>query len=1310
MSQQPTSVGENFKLKNLTDPYINTNAYYNGFININSVEPSLGLPSSNTYTTPNSTYYFPVITNNDLYGNSRKFTNFNNTLILKNNNIGIGTSIPTEKLTVYGNISATHGRLYADDLPYTMVFAASSIKATQGNNNIIGTSLFSVINGGIFNTISGQYSVIGGGVSNNISGCWSSINGGFANCVSGIANTINGGANNEVSGYSSVIVAGSNNTNSGYYNAFIGAGHDNKNESGYASIVGGEYNCITSNSEGSFIGSGSSNFISGIRSGILAGTMNSLSGSNSFILGSNIETDVHDTTFVNNLSSEGQLRGTLLYSPSAHFGESVIDNNLTVYGNLSTLGTRVDINTSVINTSSLRLVNPGVGPTIYAQQVNGNYDIADYVSQYGTSVLYVKNAPFEELGKVGINTNTPNTELTVVGDISASGFIYGHFQGVIDTQFVDSLTATDLIVENVYGTNAIFDNLTATNITNENLYGANGTFDNLTVNNILSASDIQGYGNEVVISDGLSANDIGNGANTLSLNFDNGVFVSQDLIVGGAIYGDISNATGFPSVTSGPSIYTSGTGSNSIQPVAGSNNASGCYSNIAGGCGNTASNYYSVIAGGKTNCANGFGSSIIGGNCNCACGSYSTASGGYCNVALNQSDTVSGGQCNCAIGACSTVSGGQNNTACGGLSNVAGGYNNNASGCTSNVAGGTGNTASGYRSTVSGGCDNCACGSNSTISGGILNTASGNNSNVAGGYCNTASAKYSIVSGGQWNTACGNRSNVAGGVCNTTSGTYSNVAGGFCNTASGNVSNVAGGILNTASGSTSNVAGGQSNTASGFISNVAGGFCNTASGNISNVAGGNTNTASGNYSNVAGGYYNTASGYDSNVAGGRGNNASGSCSAILGGTNNNTNSQANTFILGSNITAPQANYTYVNNLSSQGSVYGKFYGDGSNLTGISGGGGGVSSGLYLPLSGGTLTGEVTAISIFTNNVVGSGNEIVFSDGQIFNSISNDIGSGANTLSINFLSGVYIGGSGKLNTTTLSAVTINTANSGNSNNWTSVYSSVFPLTAGWNASRTWVNSNTANATFTTSLSTPTLSASSFYAYGNETVISDGFGTNDTGNGANTLSLNFANGVYIGGSGLLYTNTISAVNFITGSIQSSALNLTNSSVTFSSVSANSYQGFQVPLYTRLSADRTAITTGGDFFGSSETLVANGVYEVVYELYFVKTTAGTATYTLNSDGVNNITVNANYLQTAIAGIASFASPTQAGVIQSSGVAVTLPVTGSLANTANHHVTITALVTNSNAANTLGLTITQSAGSITPKTGSYRKITRIA
>jgi hypothetical protein len=247
------------------------------------------------------------------------------------------------------------------------------------------------------------------------------------------------------------------------------------------------------------------------------------------------------------------------------------------------------------------------------------------------------------------------------------------------------------------------------------------------------------------------------------------------------------------------------------------------------------------------------------------------------------------------------------NTASGNYSNVAGGGSNNASGNYSNVAGGGGNTASGYQSNVAGGGGNNASGCYSNVTGGIYNTASGNHSNVAGGQNNNASNHYSNVAGGYGNNASGFRSTVAGGIYNTASEYVSNVAGGVVNTASGVVSNVAGGSYNNASGHSSNVAGGNGNTASGYISNV---------------AGGNGNIACGYYSNVAGGCCNTASGYNSNVAGGVNNNASGDCSGILGGQCNNTNSQCNSFIIGSNITATQPNTTYVNNLYTAGNIIG----------------------------------------------------------------------------------------------------------------------------------------------------------------------------------------------------------------------------------------------------------------------------------------------------------------------------------------------------------------------------------------------------
>jgi len=230
------------------------------------------------------------------------------------------------------------------------------------------------------------------------------------------------------------------------------------------------------------------------------------------------------------------------------------------------------------------------------------------------------------------------------------------------------------------------------------------------------------------------------------------------------------------------------------------------------------------------------------------------------------------------------------------------------------------NTASGCYSNVAGGFCNTACGNYSTIVGGFSSRTTGDYSFVGGGRCNTASGNVSIVGGGKENTASGYRSTIVGGFSSRTTGDYSFVGGGRCNTASENSSTVSGGYGNTASRSHSTVSGGRINRSSGYHSTVSGGYCNTASNYYSTVGGGVNSTASGCYSNVAGGRANNASGSASNVSGGGSNTASGDYSSILGGISNNTNGQSNTFILGSNITASQPNFTYVNNLSATGII------------------------------------------------------------------------------------------------------------------------------------------------------------------------------------------------------------------------------------------------------------------------------------------------------------------------------------------------------------------------------------------------------
>jgi hypothetical protein len=99
---EPQTVGNQFELNSLS-VNTNQNAYNYNFIDIRSVEPSLGLPNVNNKNNDYTIYYFPVFSTVNNYSDSRKTTYQN--LYYYNNNLGIGT-IPNQPLTISGNISS----------------------------------------------------------------------------------------------------------------------------------------------------------------------------------------------------------------------------------------------------------------------------------------------------------------------------------------------------------------------------------------------------------------------------------------------------------------------------------------------------------------------------------------------------------------------------------------------------------------------------------------------------------------------------------------------------------------------------------------------------------------------------------------------------------------------------------------------------------------------------------------------------------------------------------------------------------------------------------------------------------------------------------------------------------------------------------------------------------------------------------------------------------------------------------------------------------------------------------------------------
>ena len=136
------------------------------------------------------------------------------------------------------------------------------------------------------------------------------------------------------------------------------------------------------------------------------------------------------------------------------------------------------------------------------------------------------------------------------------------------------------------------------------------------------------------------------------------------------------------------------------------------------------------------------------------------------------------------------------------------------------------------------------------------------------------------------------------------------------------------------------------NTITQVFGTVLGGYSNDVSGGGSTVVNGEDNDIAGDFSIIGSGLNNKIS-------------IDGDYGAILGGQNNNLNHQES-FIIGSNITSHLSGFTYVNNLS----VLGKIYGDGSEISGITGGSG---SGIDTEVRSLTANWEGTYTTVQTNS-------------------------------------------------------------------------------------------------------------------------------------------------------------------------------------------------------------------------------------------------------------------------------------------------------------------------------------------------------
>lgn len=175
--------------------------------------------------------------------------------------VGIGTSAPSEKLDVVGNL-----------------VVSGKANIGPGNANA-GLNAFVT---GTLNSASGHYSTVGGGLGNSASGTRSTVGGGQENTAIGPRSTVGGGIGNIASGTYSTVGGGRNATASGL-NSTVGGGFTNTANDTAATVSGGRTN--TASGSNSTVGGGVGNTASGGGSTVGGGFYNTASGTQSTAIG-----------------------------------------------------------------------------------------------------------------------------------------------------------------------------------------------------------------------------------------------------------------------------------------------------------------------------------------------------------------------------------------------------------------------------------------------------------------------------------------------------------------------------------------------------------------------------------------------------------------------------------------------------------------------------------------------------------------------------------------------------------------------------------------------------------------------------------------------------------------------------------------------------------------------------------------------------------------------------------------------------------------------------------------------------------------
>jgi len=154
-------------------------------------------------------------------------------------------------------------------------------------------------------------------------------------------------------------------------------------------------------------------------------TANSSNFADSYNIVNTFSSDWNNTNSIIAGNSAKWLNGDLNLDFTAK--DLVVSGNAIFFGSLTAAGTTTQLNTDIVATSAFSLVNVGLVDAFTVTKTTSTGALANFSSN-GNSVLYV-----DPNNKVGINTSSPNEALTVVGNISASGNVYGKTSDIYTT-------------------------------------------------------------------------------------------------------------------------------------------------------------------------------------------------------------------------------------------------------------------------------------------------------------------------------------------------------------------------------------------------------------------------------------------------------------------------------------------------------------------------------------------------------------------------------------------------------------------------------------------------------------------------------------------------------------------------------------------------------------------------------------------------------------------------------------------------------------------------------------------------------------